>query len=365
MRADTSSMSEHEPSPGSGVARWNFSPPPWLRALLLPLAVSLVVHGAATLSLVSLDPGRPAPRPAVLTDHSSDSLLTLRLPAADPPPQPQQPPQLPEPEPELPEPEPTPPVIADPSPRPSVFERTLSPPEPTARPIERPSPPVQPRPAPTRAAIPPPPPPGPVSFAGVQAERARRIVYLIDGSGPMASSLPFLRAELSRSIAALDESQRFQVLVFREPPPGYEAAPRKPMVERFTPAGVGSLLAVNALNLSLLPAFLDSIEPLGRSTPIDGLAAALELEPDLVFLLSRSIRRSGPSSRPDIQRELARLDALNPVERTTGRRRTVIKAVQFVEDDPTGLMQAIAARHGDGPSAYRVVEARFDSEPPR
>lgn len=364
MRADSSSMSEHEPSPGSGAAKGS-SPtrPPWLRALLVPLAVSLVVHGAATLSLVSLEPGRPAPRPTVLTDHTSDTLLTLQLPAADPTPEPTQLPEPEPPEPELPEPEPALPAKAE-APRPSVFEKTEAPPEPAAPPIERPAPPVQPRPAPPRAA-PAPPLPGPVSFAGVQAERARRIVYLIDGSGPMASSLPFLRAELARSIAALDESQRFQVLVFREPPPGYDAAPPTPMVERYTPAGVGSLLAVNALNLSLLPAFLDSIEPLGRSTPIDGLAAALELEPDLIFLLSRSIRRSGPSTRPDLQRELARLDALNPVERTTGRRRTVIKAVQFVEDDPSGLMQAIAARHGDGPTAYRVVEARFDPEPSR
>ena len=38
-----------------------------------------------------------------------------------------------------------------------------------------------------------------------------------------------------------------------------------------------------------------------------------------------------------------------------GQRRTVIKAIQFLEEDPTGTMQAIGEDHGDGPGSYAVL----------
>jgi hypothetical protein len=34
----------------------------------------------------------------------------------------------------------------------------------------------------------------------------------------------------------------------------------------------------------------------------------------------------------------------------------VIKALQFIEDDPTGTMRAIADLHGDGEGSYRIVK---------
>jgi hypothetical protein len=36
----------------------------------------------------------------------------------------------------------------------------------------------------------------------------------------------------------------------------------------------------------------------------------------------------------------------------------VIKTIQFLEEDPTGVMRAIAERHGDGPGSYRVLTPR-------
>src|SRR6185295_11960745 len=99
-----------------------------------------------------------------------------------------------------------------------------------------------------------------------------------------------------------------------------------------------------------------TIIPTGRSNPLDGLRRGLSLDPDAVFLLSRSIRRSGGAAgdgtgaaaigegaggvwgrgKTEI---LAELDKLNP--RRGQQRRTVIEALQFLEEDPTGTMQAI------------------------
>ena len=36
----------------------------------------------------------------------------------------------------------------------------------------------------------------------------------------------------------------------------------------------------------------------------------------------------------------------------------VIKAIQFVEEDPTGTMQLIGTEHGDGPGSYRVLSVQ-------
>ena len=38
-----------------------------------------------------------------------------------------------------------------------------------------------------------------------------------------------------------------------------------------------------------------------------------------------------------------------------GRRRVVIKAIQFLEPDPTGTMPLIGEQHGDGPGSYSVL----------
>lgn len=213
----------------------------------------------------------------------------------------------------------------------------------------QPVPDFQPPPLP-----PDPPPPAPVLFAGVQAEPARTIVYVVDGSGPMASSLPFVFAELERSVRRLSPTQRFGVIVFRDPPQG---AAGIAAVERYQPSGRLGVVEATDLHKAGLSAWLRTIRPAGRSDPLRGLRAALDLKPDLVMLLSRTIPRSGPGSETaaQIRHALAELDRLNPPSRLTHQRPTVIKTIQFIDDDPSGLLQAIADAHGDGPRSYRLV----------
>lgn len=364
-------------------------------ALVVPIVGSAVIHAALAAGLIGLRP--EVLRTARLTDVGADEVSTS-LDLAPPAPPPAAPPAVtpveppaPEPAP-APEPEPEPEPAAQPEPEPAAAEPEPAPaPAPGAETVPvsgaevvlsrpaRPEPgpaepePAEPAPGPGPARVvsaPPagpsaPPAPAPIVFAGQASQAAGSVVYAIDASGPMASSLPYVIAELERSVRQLSPSQRFAVLAFREPPPD---APGQPAVWSYHPLGREGAALLEATDLAKagLSAWAGSIRPLGRSAPLAALRAALELEPDLVILLSRSIRRSGPraDSAADVRSALRELDALNPASRTSFQRRTVIKTVQFVEDDPTGLLQSIANSHGDGPGSYRVVTIeQMDQEP--
>jgi hypothetical protein len=198
----------------------------------------------------------------------------------------------------------------------------------------------------------------PITFAGVAAERASTIVYVVDASGPMASSLPFVVDELSRSIESLAPSQQFQVIVFRSPPASKGAGGAENAgFEMFTGAGGGLVSATRDMK-DRVRAWLTGVRPAGRSDPLPGLKAALSMKPNLVFLLSRSIKRSGPTKEwgAGATAILTTLDRLNPVQRVSGQRASVIKTIQFLDDDPSGLLRSIASVHGDGAGSYRVLE---------
>jgi hypothetical protein len=192
------------------------------------------------------------------------------------------------------------------------------------------------------------------TFAGLGARQAVRIVYVVDASGAMVSSLKFVFAELERSVRSLSSGQKFQIVLFREREGGEP-------VEVLTPAGArGGLLAATPANKAALSSWLATITPTGRSNPSQGLKRAIDMDPDAIFLLSRSIRRSGGSDDMGVwgkgsSETLAELDRLNPRQPRTGRRRIVIKAIQFLEPDPTGTMQLIGEQHGDGPGSYSVL----------
>ncbi len=325
----------------------------WLQlAVVAPAVISVVIHAGAALwvrgfSLV----GRENP----LTDAPVETILTLDVPRrAEPPPV-----RVPEPEPE-PEPPPPAPVPERKPPPPRVETRPAPAPSPNPEPTQpkaapattgaspaaeepaRPAPPPSPEPA---------PPPRPASFAGVKADVAARVVYVVDASGAMTTSLSFVIDELARSIERLDESQLFQVILFREPPPdgGFEASAQG--YEMFR----SGLVPATRANKDAAQAWAYSIRPLGKSSPLPGLAAALSLNPDLVFLLSRSIQRTGTEPRVANISLLNTLEELNPPSPISRARPTVIKTIQFIEDDPSGLLQAIAARHGDGVGSYRLL----------
>jgi len=201
-------------------------------------------------------------------------------------------------------------------------------------------PPPPPLPAPTQASVP------RASFAGVEATPAHRIVYLVDGSGSMAASINFVKAELVSSVNRLAADQRFQIIVFRQP-----ANSSQPATIAFSRSDM--VYATDASKSSVAP-WLQEILPVGRSDLTIGLTEAMRFEPDIVFVLSRGISRSGVNIEQRNADVLAALDRINPVM-LSGSRNARIKTIQFIEDDPTRLMQKIADRHGDGPGSYRLV----------
>lgn len=175
-----------------------------------------------------------------------------------------------------------------------------------------------------------------VAFAGLSATPTRSVVYVVDSSGPMVTTLPQVLALLTRSVGDLRPTQRFGVVLFRE-------VPGEPGAEVFSP----KLLDATARNRGRLKDWLVSVRARGRSNPLAGLRAALALKPQVVFLLTRSIERSqGGQWEQGEEVILAELESLNPVDPATGRRATIIKTIQFLNDDPTGIMAAIAERHG-------------------
>lgn len=193
-----------------------------------------------------------------------------------------------------------------------------------------------------------------VTFGGLGASSVRSVVYVVDGSGPMVTSLPIVLAELERSISRLSPTQKFGVVIFRRQGDG------SPSAESFAPV----LMRATPSARQLLRDWLAAVEPVGRSSPLAGLEAGLALRPDAIFLLSRSIQRSGGGvwdAGPEVT--LARLDQLNPVNPSTGRRGVLIQTIQFLDEDPTGTMQAIAAAHSTlaaGAVGYRVVREQTE-----
>lgn len=326
------------------------------------LVGSAVVH-AATLTVLALY--QPEPREQ-LTDVASDETFTTLTLAplapdpgpAQPPPPPEQrtapPPQSepkPEPKPE-PRPEPTPVAKVEP-PRAIIAYTPVPPPreDAPARSVRTTAAPAAsgargPQPASDESE-------GPrgtsALFAGVRAKGASRIVYAVDASGAMASSLPFVLDEVMRSVNRLAPSQKFQVVLFRESPDG--SGSLGPLIFAST------LVPATDENRSKLAAWLHSAQPAGRSNPLSGLEPALSYEPDLIFLLTRSIKRSGPQADwgPGNRAVLQRLEQLNPRD-TRNARRVVIKTIQFLDADPTGLLQAIADSHGDGSGSSRTLK---------
>ncbi len=221
------------------------------------------------------------------------------------------------------------------------------------------------QPGPARAAPIAPPAPAPVTdailspanassptvrFAEIDAAPARTVVFVVDASGAVASAFTFVREELLRAIDQLSPTQRFQVIVF----PGPEnTAPVAAPIGRN-----GSLALATPAAKRAVAEWMSSFRPRGQSKPLEGLRDALALKPDIVMLITRSIERTGPDPAwgEGLHETLDELDTLNPRDRT-GRRRSAVAAVQLLDEDPTGIMPAIATRHGHGVSDYRVVTA--------
>jgi hypothetical protein len=145
---------------------------------------------------------------------------------------------------------------------------------------------------------------------------ARRIVYLVDASGSLIDTLPFVILELKRSIGQLSERQKFSVIFFQGneaievPPPGLKQATsaNKQKIIRYIDIDSGK------------------ITPMGLSNPVKALRLALRYRPQLLFILSDNITGQG-RYEVDQRRLLASIDREN-------KSATKINTIQFLYPDP-------------------------------
>ncbi len=179
-----------------------------------------------------------------------------------------------------------------------------------------------------------------LTFAGLSADAARAssVVYVVDASAPMVSTLPWVLGEVERSVAGLLPTQRFNVVLFGERSAGDAGA------RLFAPG----LVDATSRQRTRLAEYLRAAEASGRSTPIAGLREAMKLKPRVVFVLARAIARTqGATWDRGNDAIMSELETLNPINPATGRRATVIKVIQFLDADPTGLLPRIAEVHGE------------------
>ncbi|MBO6512965.1 MAG: hypothetical protein JJ974_03235 [Phycisphaerales bacterium] len=190
--------------------------------------------------------------------------------------------------------------------------------------------------------------PSSISFAGVSTGAARSIVYVIDTSGATMTSLSYIRERLLQSIDRLSPTQRFQVIAFRKLGDSTHTSPT-------LATSKGKLPRATRANKQAVADWLNAMPARGQSNPVDGLAAALELEPDMILLISRGIERTEAPWAGGLKSVRQRLDELNPLDPISGTRPAVIKTIQLLDEDPTGIMRTIGVFHGDGHNDHQVI----------
>ncbi|TVQ32693.1 MAG: hypothetical protein EA376_04835 [Phycisphaeraceae bacterium] len=191
-----------------------------------------------------------------------------------------------------------------------------------------------------------------VMFSGVGASNARDIVYVVDASGSMIPTFPEVKTELRRSIERLHPTQRFQLILIRN----FDGKTHQwPEIGMAGSRGRPVLLDATGRNKRAVFEWLEGAEARGSSDPTGALEAALALRPDAVFILTT--RLSGPEMKGDVDpdRVLALLERLNPAHPVTGNRPVAIKAIEVIDQDPFGLMRAIAETHG-GEGGYNFID---------
>ena len=137
---------------------------------------------------------------------------------------------------------------------------------------------------------------GYTSFFGIEA-RGRRFAYVLDRSGSMGepANIPLraAKAELLASFDRLDSLQQFFLIFYNED------------VRQFVPGPRGRHFADDS-NKSAARRFVDSVQAQGGTRHFEALQRAINLRPDVIFLLTDGEQKDDLSAD-----ELKRLGRLN------------------------------------------------------
>jgi hypothetical protein len=153
---------------------------------------------------------------------------------------------------------------------------------------------------------------------GDTQRKARSFAFVIDASGSMVDTLPFVAAELNRTLRSLQPWHHFTIIYYQN----------NTATEAISPG----LKPVNEENIRAALRWLeyDAPAPMGQSSPIKAIELALKHKPELMFLLSDDITGRGPFEQNQ-QELVARIKQAN-----TGG--TKINTIQFLHADPIMLI---------------------------
>lgn len=146
------------------------------------------------------------------------------------------------------------------------------------------------------------------------------IAFVIDASGSLIDTFPFVIEELKRFIRSLERKQSFTVIFYTDdkvievPPRGLNRADSKRKQQ-----------VINWIDLSTF-----NVVPKGSGNPVSAIQRALGYSPQLVYLLSDNITGKGKYSTD--QRTL-----LNEIKRAN-KGNTKITTIQFMYEDPLALV---------------------------
>lgn len=158
---------------------------------------------------------------------------------------------------------------------------------------------------------------------------ATKIIYVIDASGSLIDTLPFVVKELKRSISELSDKQQFTVIFFQSgsaievPPRGWKNATSD------TKKKVADWITLETGN----------IIPRGSTNPVQALNLALKYRPELIFILSDNITGHG---RYEVDRD----ELMKMLNDSNKDRKIKINTIQFLYPDPLNTLQDVAKQHG-------------------
>jgi hypothetical protein len=183
------------------------------------------------------------------------------------------------------------------------------------------------------------------AFFGV-AGNAQSLVYVVDASGSLVDTLPYVLTELARSISRLDKQQQFTVLFFQG----------NDLLE-LPPAGTG-LRHATAMNINNAIQWVNpdagNLFAKGRSNPLPAIRKALGYQPDMIFLLTDNLAAQQAGSQDDAT-------LLNQITQANTAK-AAIHTIQFLYKDATDqqagklpLLKQLADQNG---GQYTFVDAK-------
>ena len=174
---------------------------------------------------------------------------------------------------------------------------------------------------------------GETSFFGIR-DSARQFTYVLDASGSMYGiAFQSAKAELNKSIQALDATQRFQIIFYTQ----------STRIMKLPGAADGSLVWATSMNKTLARQNINSARTSGGTDHMLALKQALRLRPEVVYFLS------------DADDPLTAAD-LNDIKQLN-KGRTRIHCIEFGKLADLGLDNFLKrlARQNGGSYLYRDV----------